>query len=200
MVLTQDQRIELLARAREAKKAKQQASKEEASVKVELPVEEPPTPKPKTAKASRKKNEIAPLPAPVQVIQESESEEEVIEVPMPKKRTVPNPKWLKNPKMEPEKVCCNEKLTKESPVIDDKPEVVADKIVIPSKSTIKKPRVPRASTKTLELDVVPKEIEEVFDDIKENNKKYLPKVRQATPAPAPISIRHHDPPLQIFSY
>lgn len=193
MVLTQDQRIELLAKAREAKKAKQQASKEEASVKVELPVEELPSPKPK--KNRKKVND--PIPEPVQ---ESESEEEVIEVPIPKKKTVPNPKWLKAPKNEPEKVYSNEKLTKEAPVIDDKPEVIADKIVIPSKSTIKKPRAPRASTKTLELDVEPKAIEEVFEDIKTNNTKYLPKVKHATPAPAPISIRHHDPPLQIFSY
>lgn len=196
MPLTQDQRIELLARAREAKKVKQQASKEDASVKVELPVEEPPSPKPKKG---RKKTETVALPEPVQVIQESESEEEVIEVPIPKKRTVPNPKWLKNPKSQPEKVCCDEKLTKESPVIDDKPQVVADKIVIPSKTTIKKPRAPRASTKTLDLgDLTP--IEDVFEDIKNNNQKYLPKVRQATPAPAPISISRHDPPLQIFNY
>lgn len=197
MVLTQEQRIELLSRAREAKKAKQQATKEEVSVNVEVPVQEPPTPKPKKG---RKKNEIAPLPEPVQVIQESDSEEEVIEVPIPKKRTIPNPKWLKVPKTEPEKGCCNGKLTKEKPVIQDDPEVIDEKIVIPSKSTMKKPRAPRASTKTLDLHVVPKEIEEVFEDIKSNNVKYLPKVKQTTQVSAPISISHYDPPLQIFSY
>jgi hypothetical protein len=198
MVLTQEDRVQLLMKAREAKKAKQQASKEEVTVKVELPVEEPPTPKPKK---SRKKAEIAPLPEPVHVIQESESEEEVIEVPIPipKKKTIPNPKWLKQIKTEPEKVCCDKKLTKETPVIDDEPQVVTEKIVIPSKSTIKKPRAPRASTRTLDI-VEPTPIEDVLEDVKNNNQKYLPKVRQATPASAPISIKYHDPPLQIFQY
>jgi hypothetical protein len=196
MVLTTEQRIELLSRAREAKKAKQQAAKEQAIVNVEVPVEQPPTPK---VKKNRKKND--PLPEPVQVIQESESEEEVVEVPIPvpKKRTVPNPKWLKTAKTEPEKVSYNEKLTKESPLIEDEPQVVADKIVIPPKSVIKKPRAPRASSRTLDISE-PAPIEDVLEEVKNNNQKYLPKVKQSMPAPSPVSIRRVDPPLQLFNY
>jgi hypothetical protein len=116
----------------------------------------------------------------------------------PKKKALP-PKWLKNPKTEPEKVCCSEKVSKEEYLIDDeKPQIVAEKIVIPSKAVIKKPRLPRASTKTLDL-TPPRDIEEVLEDVKNNNQKYLPKIKQATPTPtAPISFIHEK--MRLFDY
>ena len=203
MVLTKEDRIALLAKAREAKAKKRVVPvKEEETedeedetpvVNVPMPEPEPPTPKKKTG---RKPKEVVPLPVPVEVIQ---IEEEPL--PVPKKKVVPNPKWLKNPKTEVEKVCCDAKLTKETPVIDDKPQVVAETIVIPPKKEIVKKRTPRASapTRTLEL-TEPTPIEEVLEDVKNNNQKYLPKVRQAPPPTAPISIRYQDIPLKLFDY
>jgi hypothetical protein len=203
MVLTKEDRIALLARAREVKAKKRVSAKDETEadeaeedtpvINVPLPTPEiePPTPKKKTG---RKPKEVVPLPVPVEVVQ--------IEDPVPKKRVVPNPKWLKQIKTEPEKVCCDKKLTKEEPLIEDKPQVVAEKIVIPPKKEIVKKRTPRASapTRTLEL-TEPTPIEEVLEDVKNNNQKYLPKVRQAPPPPsAPISIRHQDIPIRIFDY
>lgn len=201
MVLTQEQRVELLAKARLAKANKKLA--DAPVVNVEPPVEQPPTPK---VKKSRKKNEIAPLPEPVQVIQEDESEEEVIEVPIPvpKKKSLPV-KWLKNPKTEPEKVCCNEKLSKETPVIDDVPQVVAETIVVPSKKEIKKPRQPRSSapTRTLTIPPEPAPIEEFLEDMSNDAKKYRPpQKRQPSSAPpsAPIQIVRAEPSLRLFDY
>ena len=99
MPLTKEDRIELLARARQAKANKKLA--ETPTVNVEPPVEQPPTPK---VKKTRKKNEIAPLPEPVQLIEEDDEEEEVVEVPIPapKKKTTVN-KFLKLTKIEPQK-------------------------------------------------------------------------------------------------
>jgi len=205
MVLSKEDRIALLAKAREAKAKKRSPAfiKEEETeddeeetpvVNVPLPTPEiePPTPKKKTG---RKPKEVVPLPVPVEVIQIEEP------LPVPKKRVVPNPKWLKQ-KTEPEKVCCDKKLTKEEPLIDDKPQIVAETIVVPPEKEIKKVRKVRASTPVKTLDLTePTPIEEVLEDVKNNNKKYLPKiVRHAPPPSAPISIRHQEPPLQLFSY
>ena len=205
MVLSKEDRIALLAKAREAKAKKRVSAKDETeadeaeeetpvvNVPMPEPEPEPPTPKKKTG---RKPKEVVPLPVPVEVIQ---IEEEPL--PVPKKKALPA-KWLKNPKTEVEKVCCDAKLTKETPVIDDKPQVVVDSIVIPPKKEIVKKRTPRASapTRTLEL-TEPTPIEEVLEDVKNNNQKYLPKVRQAQPPPsAPISIRYQDIPLKLFDY
>jgi hypothetical protein len=204
MPLTKEQRVELLAKARLAKANKRIAIKEEhdedeeepiVNVKVELPTPEPEPPK---VKKTRKKNEIAPLPTPVQVIQEPEDEPEE-PIIVPKKKAIPI-KWLKTPKVEPEKVCCNERVSKEEYLIDDEPQVVAEKIVIPSKSTLKKPKAPRASSKTLDL-TEPTPIEDVLEDVRNNNNKYLPKIVKQAPTPsAPISIRYQEPPLRLFSY
>jgi hypothetical protein len=196
MVLTKEQRIELLSRAREAKAKKRLVEAEaEPEVVVEPPVEQPPTPK---VKSNRKKQEVVPLPVPVPVVIEEPEVEEPL--PVPKKKGLPA-KWLKNPKTEPEKVCCDVKLTKEEPLmVDEKPQVVADKIVIPSKKELKKPRVPRASSRTLEIVAEPTPIEEVLEEVKNNNTKYLPKVRQAQPQSAPISIIRTDAPLRLFDY
>ena len=194
MVLTTEQRVELLFRAREAKKAKKLASQQtDADVNVEPTVEQPPTPK---VKNSRKKNEIAPLPVPVQVIQESESEEEVIEVPLPKKKTLPK-KWLK--KAEPQK-SYDEKVSKEEYVIDDDKPQKVDNIVIPASKEIKKGRMPRASAPTRTLTLTePTSIKELTEDLEKTEMKYRPKqVKQASSAP--IEIKRQDPPLQIFSY
>jgi len=204
MVLSKEDRIALLAKAREAKAKKRVSTKDETEadeaeeetpvINVPMPEPEPPVPKKKTG---RKPKEVVELPVPVEVVQ---IEEEPL--PVPKKRVVPNPKWLKTPKTEPEKVCCDKKLTKEEPLIEDKPQVVAEKIVIPPKKEIVKKRTPRASTpaRTLEL-TEPAPIEEVLEDVRNNNQKYLPKVRQAPPPPsAPISIRHQDIPIRIFDY
>jgi hypothetical protein len=197
MVLTTEQRVELLFRAREAKKAKKLASQqneEQPIVNVEPTVEQPPTPK---VKSNRKKNEIAPLPVPVQVIQENESdtsEEEVIEVPIPKKKTLPK-KWLK--KTEPQKMY-DEKVSKEEYVIDDDKPQKVDNIVIPAGKEIKKGRVPRASAPTRTLTLTePKAIEEVFEEVKNNDMKYRPKQVKAS---APIQIKHFDKPLKLFNY
>jgi hypothetical protein len=199
MVLTKEERVELLAKARLAK-ANKRASMKEAetededehiNVKVELPEPEPVEPVPKK-KTGRKPKEVAPVP--VEVVNEPKEPEPIL-----KKKVVPNPKWLKNPKTEPEKVCCSEKVSKEEYLIDDeKPQLVAEKIVIPSKAVIKKPRLPRASTKTLDL-TPPRDIEEVLEDVKNNNQKYLQKIKQATPTPtAPISFIHEK--MRLFDY
>jgi hypothetical protein len=202
MVLSKEDRIALLAKAREAKAKKRVSVKEEETedeeetpvVNVPMPEPEPPTPKKKTG---RKAKEVVPLPVPVEVIQ---IEEEPLQVS--KKRVVPNPKWLKHPKTEPEKVCCDKKLTKEEPVIEDKPQVVAETIVVPPQKEIKKVRKVRASTPTRTLELTPpRDIVDVIEELKEDNTKYLPKVRQAQPPPsAPISIRHQDIPLRLFDY
>jgi len=197
MPLTTEQRVELLFRAREAKKAKKLASQqneERPIVNVEPTVEQPPTPK---VKSNRKKNENVPLPVPVQVIQENESDtsEEAIEVPIPKKKTLPK-KWLK--KTETQKIY-DEKVNKEEYVIDDDKPQKVDNIVIPAGKEIKKGRAPRASAPTRTLTITePKAIEEVFEDVKNNDMKYRPK--QVRVSSAPIQIKHQDPPLQLFSY
>lgn len=206
MPLTKEDRIELLARARQAK-ANKKLAQDEIVVNVEPPVEQPPTPK---VKKSRKKNEIAPLPEPVRLIEEDDEEEEVIEVPIPvpKKKAVPN-KFLKLPKIEPQK-CCDEKVSREEPLItDDKPLIVDKNIVIPAKKQITKPRQPRASAPVRSLDIVeyPKEIDDVMEDIVNNDKKYRPQQQRqvqqvhapSTPS-APIQIIRKDPPLKLFHY
>jgi hypothetical protein len=209
MVLTKEQRIELLAKARLAKANKRTSIKEEPDevdeedrpvVNVEPPQPEPPPPK---VKKTRKKNEIAPLPVPVEVIQ---IEEEPVVVP---KKKLPTTKWLKNPKTEPERVCCNEKVSKEEYLIDDEKPQVIKEIVIPAKKEIKKPRVPRASSKTLDL-VEPPPIEEFLQDMSNDAMKYRPpQRRQPTPqmqlppvsAPsAPIQIKRVEPALKLFDY
>ena len=203
MVLTKEDRIELLARARQAKANKKLA--ETPAVVIEPPVEQPPPPK---VKKSRKKNEIIALPEPVHVIQEDddeEEEEEVIEVPIPapKKKATPN-KFLKLPKIEPQK-CCDEKVSCEEPLItDDKPQILDNNVVIPSKKQITKPRQPRASSRTLDILAEPKAIEEVMEEVKNNDMKYRPQQRQVQQPPstpsAPISIIRQDPPLRLFHY
>ena len=207
MPLTKEDRIELLKRAREAKKNKRMVNKEEPdddddepiiNTKIELPVPEPEPPK---VKKTRKKNEVVPLPVPVEVIEEPDDEPEE-PVVVPKKKVMPT-KWLK-PKTEPPKVCCNEKLCKEEYVIDDEKQQMIKEVVIPSKTALKKPRAPRASTplKTLNL-TPPRDIEEVIEELKVDNSRYLPKVRQvqSVVAPvAPITIKYQDPPLKLFDY
>lgn len=201
MVLTKEERIQLLAKAREAKAKKRVSVKEEETEDEEetpvinVPMPEPPVPEPvPKKKTGRKPKEVVPLPVPVEVIQVEE------ELPVPKKRSLPA-KWLKNPKTEPERVCCDAKLSKEKPVIDDAPQVVAETIVIPAKKEIKKARVPRASapTRTLEL-TEPTPIEDVIEDLKKDNEKYLPKIRQAPPPSAPIQIVRAEPALRLFDY
>lgn len=202
MVLTTEQRVELMAKARLAK-ANKKLTQETPVVNVEPPVEQPPTPK---VKKTRKKNEIAPLPEPVQLIQESESEEEVEPEPVvlpviaPKKSKTLPVKWLKKTQ-EPQK-CCEEKVCKEEPLLsDEKPQIVKH-IVIPPMKELKKQRQPRASSRTLEIVAEPKAIEEVLDEVKNNDMKYraTKKVAPAPVASAPINIKYVDPPLQLFSY
>lgn len=203
MVLTKEERVALLAKAREAKAKKRVSVKDETEDEEETPVINVPMPEPEPeppkVKKTRKKNDVVPLPVPVEVIQVEEEEP----LPVPKKKVVPNPKWLKNPKTEVEKVCCDKKLTKEQPVIDDAPQIVAETIVIPAKKEIKKPRQPRASapTRTLEL-TPPRDIVDVIDELKVDNQKYLPKIRQAPPSTptAPISIVRSEPALRLFDY
>jgi hypothetical protein len=201
MPLTKEDRIELLKRAREAK-ANKRAIKEEEPEDVEEPVINVPMPEPETPtpkkKTGRKPKEVVPLPVPVEVVQ---IEEEPL--PVPKKKVVPNPKWLKQPKTEPEKVCCDKKLTKEEPVIEDKPQVIEEKIVIPSKKEIKKPRAPRASTpaKTLDLTDKPRDIVDVIEELKMDNDRHLPKVVKPVPTQsAPISIVRVQQGLRLFDY
>ena len=179
MVLTKEQRVELLARAREAKARKRLQNKGDEAP---LPISEA-----EEDGEAEEAEEPEPEPEPV---------------PAPKKKTLPI-KWLKKPEP-PVKVCCKEKLTKEAPVIDDEPQVVADNIVIPPKSIIKKPKAVRASTRTLELAEV-KPIEEVFEEIKNNDEKYRPQRRipqeQEQRIPQhPVRIIKQDPPLSLFNY
>ena len=209
MVLTTQQRVELLAKARLAKANKKASIKEDPDeeqeetpvVNVEPPQPEPPTPK---VKKTRKKNEIAPLPVPVQVIQEPDDELDE-PPPIPKKKALPT-KWLKNPKTEPERVCCNEKVSKEEYLIDDEKPQIIKEIVIPAKKEIKKPRVPRSSTRTLDL-VEPPPIEEFLQDMSNDAMKYRPpQRRQPTPLPpvstpsAPINIVRSEIGLRLFDY
>ena len=195
MVLTTEQRLELLARARAAKANKKLA--EAPVVKVEPPVEEPPPPK---VKKSRKKQEIV-LPEPVILI-EDEPEPEPIPEPVvvaKAKKSLPV-KWLKKP-ADTVKVCCEEKLTKEKPVINDDLPNVDKHIVMPSPKDIKKLRAPRASSRTLEIVAEPKAIDEIFDDVKNNDLKYRAVKKSEAPVPsAPIQIRRMDEPLRLFSY
>lgn len=201
MVLSKEERVALLAKAREAKAKKRVSVKEEETedeeevvINVPMPEPEPEPPVPKK-KTGRKPKEVVPLPVPVEVIQVEEEP-----LPVPKRKALPA-KWLKNPKTEPERVCCDAKLSKEKPVIDDVPQVVAETIVVPSKKEIKKPRQPRASapTRTLEL-TEPTPIEDVIEDLKKDNQKYLPKIKQAPPPSAPISIIRSEPALRLFDY
>ena len=190
MVLTTEERIQLKAKARAAKANKKVIIEEEP--------EPEPEPEPIKKKTGRKPKEVVPLPEPVQVVNIPEEP-----APAPKKKSLPA-KWLKNPKIEAEK-CCDEIVSKEEPLItDEKPQLVAEKIVVPSKSTIKKPKAIRASTPARTLDIVekPKEIEEVMEEVVNNDMKYRPpqKRQQAPAQQAPVSIRHQDPPLQLFSY
>jgi hypothetical protein len=196
MVLTKEQRIELLAKARAAKQAKNK--KETPVVVVEPPPPEPPTPKPK----SNKKTAPIPLPVPVEVVEESDEEVEEPVVVKPKKR-LPT-KWLKKQE-EPAKVCCNEPLTKEEPLItDDKPEkkVLAEKnIVIPTEKELKKPRKPRASVRTLEIVAEPTPIEAVLEEVKNNDVKYRPVPKTKQPAPVPeVVIKHNPLGFTLFDY
>lgn len=213
MVLTKEDRIALLAKAREAKARKKAVIKEETEadvdevegegtpiVNVEQPVSQPPTPK---VKPNKRKNDIVPLPVKPVVIQEPDEEEDEEPIPAPKKKLPV--KWLKTPKP-PAKVCCNEPLTKEEPLIKDAEDapIVAEKhIVVPSKSTIKKPKAVRASTRTLDIVAEPKAIEEVLEEVKNNDVKYQP-IKRTPPAPPPplqpISIKYIDPPLRLFDY
>ena len=189
MVLTKEERIELMSRARAAKANKKTIIEEEP--------EPAPEPEPVKKKTGRKPKEVVNLPEPVQVVNIPEEP-----APAPKKKTTN--KFLKLPKIEPEK-CCDEIVSKEEPLItDEKPQVVAEKIVVPSKSTIKKPKAIRASTPSRTLDIVekPKAIEDVMEEVVNNDMKYRPpqKRQQAPAQQAPVSIRHQDPPLQLFSY
>ena len=196
MVLTKEERIELMAKARAAKANKRETIREEP--------EPEPEPEPVKVKKTRQKKAEVPLPVPVEVIQEPDPEPVAV---APKKKPLPV-KWLKAPKTEPVKVCCDEKVCKEEYLIDDdKPQIAAERIVVPSKKEIVKKRAPRASAPLRTLDIVePEPIEEVLEDIRYNNTKYLPRVRQATPAPAPvptpapIQIKRADPPFSLFNY
>jgi len=198
MVLTKEQRIELLAKARAAKQTKNK--KDTPEVVVEPPPPEPPAPKPK--KPSKK----VPIPVPVQVIEESDEEEpepviEEVVVAKPKKKLPV--KWLKKPE-EPVKVCCNEPLTKEEPLItDEKPnKTLTEKhIAIPPEKELKKPRKPRASVRSLDLVAEPKPIEEVFEEVKNNDVKYRPVQKiKAQPAPQEVIIKHHPLGFTLFDY
>lgn len=202
MVLTKEDRIELLVRARAAKASKKLAP----PVEEEPAVEEAPPPK---VKKTRSKKEAIPLPEPVQVIQEDESEEEaeVVEAPTPapKKKTTPN-KFLKLPKIDPPK-CCDERVSHEQPLItDETPQVLNKNIVVPSKKQLTKPRQPRASppVRTLDIAEKPKAIEEVMEEVVNNDMKYRPpQQRQAQQPPtpsAPINIIRKEPPLRLFHY
>jgi hypothetical protein len=198
MPLSKEDRIELLARARQAKANKKQALEQEpVVVNVEMPAEQPPTPK---VKNTRKKNEIAPLPEPVKVILESESDSgESIEVPIPKKKALPS-KWLKLPKVEQQKYS-DEKVSKEQYAIDDDKPQNVDNIVVPAKKEVKKARAPRASapSRTLTITAEPAPIKELFQDLEQTDMKYRPKQVKQAPS-APISIKRQDPPLQLFHY
>ena len=195
MPLTTEERVELMKRAREAKANKKLA--ETPVVNVEQPVEQPPPPK---IKKTRKKQEV-PLPEPAQVIQVSDEEEEVeVPIPVPKKKALPT-KWLKK-QAEPEKVCCDAKVSKEKYVIDDEPQVVEEKIVIPSKATLKKPRAPRASTPSRTLTLTePPPITELIQELEKADMKYRPvQVRQAPPPSAPIQIKRVENAFKLFDY
>lgn len=190
MPLTYEDRIELLKKAREAKKAKMLASKS------------------------------APVSTPVNGDSESSGEdiEEVDNAPkkFPKVKA-PNPKWLRVPE-KPKRVQMDENVSKENYLIDDdtpvkaksvrakkavskppspEPEPEPEPIPEPKKRATRKPREP---VKTLDIgDIRP--IEEVMDEIVNNDEKYKPKPRaKSVPKSNPITITKSDVPFSLFDY
>ena len=178
MPLSYEQRVELLAKARAAKKEKQNASKP------------------------------APTPATPAVIDSDTSSEEIEEpVKFPKSR-IPNPKWLKNPETQ-KKVKVEGKITKESYVIDDDPEIKSlfskqSASSTPEPKPVVKPKKPKKvkeAVKTLDIVVEPKEIVQVMEDIVTNDKIYKPKVKVPAPKKAPqIVISKPTSGINLFDY
>lgn len=185
MPLTYEDRIELLKKAREAKKAKMLASKS------------------------------APVSTPVNGDSESSGEdiEEVDNAPtkFPKVKA-PNPKWLRVPE-KPKKVDMSEKVSKEDYVIDDEP--VKAKAVRAKKAVAKPPspepepipepkkratRKAKEPVKTLDISE-PRAIEEVMEEVVNNDEKYKPKPRaKSVPKSNPITITKSDSPFSLFDY
>lgn len=187
MPLTYAERVELLAKARQAKKEKMLASKAPVSAPVNNDSES-----------------------------SGEDMEEVNNAP-PKVHKVkaPNPKWLRVPE-KPKKVDMSEKVSKEEYVIDDEPVKVkavrAKKAVAkppspepepepepqPKKRATRKAKEP---VKTLDIVAEPKAIEEVMSEVVNNDEKYKPKPRAKPVAKSnPITITKSDTPFSLFDY
>ena len=177
MPLSYEQRVELLAKAREAKKAKQLAGKS------------------------------APTPAIPVVVDSDTSSEEIEEPTKFPKSKIPNPKWLKNPEQQ-KKVKVEGKITKESYVIDDDPEIKSlfskqSASSTPEPKPVVKPKKPKKvkeAVKTLDIVVEPKEIEQVMQEVVANDTKYKPKVKAPPKKPAPVVISRPVSSINLFDY
>ena len=181
MPLSYEDRIELLKKAREAKKAKQMAAKvtpsqpvnedSESSSDVEEPKikTKPKIPNPKWLKA----------PEPVKKVKDVEilsKEEYDDDKPVKPVKSVRARKIVKPPTPEPEP--------------EPEPE--------PKKRA---PRKVREPVRTLDVIVEPKPIEEVMEEVVNNDVKYKPKPRvKSVPKSNSITITKSDIPFSLFDY
>ena len=178
MPLSYEQRVELLAKAREAKKAKQLAGKS------------------------------APTPAIPVVVDSDTSSEEIEEPTKFPKSKIPNPKWLKNPETQKKVKVEGKMTKEEHIIDDDTevkslfskqsasstPEL--GPVVKPTK-----PKKVKEPVKTLDIVVEPKEIEQVMQEVVANDTKYKPKVK--VPAPKKqqqIVISKPTSGINLFDY
>ena len=178
MPLTYEQRVELLAKARAAKKEKQNASKP------------------------------APTPATPAVIDSDTSSEEIEEpVKFPKSK-IPNPKWLKNPEQQKKvkvegKMTKEEHIIDDDPEIKSLfSKQSASSTPEPGPIVkVKKPKKVKEPVKTLDIVVEPKEIEQVMQEVVANDTKYKPKVKVPAPKkPAPVVISRPVSSINLFDY
>ena len=176
MPLSYEQRVELLAKARAAKKEKQNASKP------------------------------APTPATPAVIDSDTSSEEIEEpVKFPKSK-IPNPKWLKNPEQQKKvkvegKMTKEEHIIDDDPEIKSLfSKQSASSTPEPGPVVkVKKPKKVKEPVKTLDISE-PEPIEKVMEDVVNNDTKYKPKVK-APPKKAPqIVISKPTSGINLFDY
>ena len=175
MPLSYEQRVELLAKAREAKKAKQLAGKS------------------------------APTPAIPVVVDSDTSSEEIEEPTKFPKSKIPNPKWLKNPETQKKVKVEGKMTKEEHIIDDDEIKSLFSKQSASSTPEagpivkVKKPKKVKEPVKTLDISE-PEPIEKVMEDVVNNDTKYKPKVK-APPKKAPqIVISKPTSGINLFDY
>jgi hypothetical protein len=184
MPLTYDQRVELLAKAREAKKQKMLASKSEPKEIV---------------------NEDSDSSS-------DEDNQEVNNTPVKfPKNKIPNPRWLKNPEKQ-KKIKDDGAMTKEEYLIDDEVKPVksvrAKKVADPEPDREptpepKKRAPPKKKEPIRSLDIIaePKPIEQVMDEVVNNDVKYKARAKApAKPKNNAVTITKPQMPFTLFDY